>query len=71
MAKPKLLNVRRFLEHIKSSCEDMLERNGKYEGGLRLPPIDISNLNEIRMLARAILLKHASKKTRKDIYVER
>lgn len=43
-----LLNVRRHLQHVQLTCEDMLERDGKHKHGLRLAPIDRANLNEIR-----------------------
>jgi hypothetical protein len=86
MAKTKPLNVRKHLEHIiwridwmlerhdsyHWSIDWMLERHDKYEQrGIYLPPIDVKNLKEIRFFAKAILRKHKSKKTRKDIYVER
>jgi hypothetical protein len=72
MSKPKMLNVRKHLEYEIWTIDWMLERNGKHgPSGLNLPPIDVKNLMEIRFFARAILRKHESKSTRKDVYVER
>lgn len=68
----KLLHVRSYLEHVVKTFEEMLERDGKYpQGGLRLAPIDVDHLREMKLVGRAILNHHASKKTRKDVYVER
>lgn len=64
------LNVRAQLEHVVSTCEDMLGRDGKYEGGLVLAPIDVHNLREMKLIAQATLKRHAAKRTRKDLYVE-
>jgi hypothetical protein len=70
MAKVKLLNVRKHLEHEVASITDMLERSGKVPHGLQLAPIDSDNLRELRFIAQSILNKHTRKRTRKDIYVE-
>lgn len=71
--KASLLNVRDHLNHVIFTCDGMLERDGKYEGGLRLAPIDKSNLVELRLFSRAILRKteEKNKKTgqRRDVYV--
>jgi hypothetical protein len=72
MSKRILLNVRSHLEHEIWTIDWMLERHAKQErGGINLPPIDVDNLKEMRFFAKAILRLHASKKTRKDIYVEK
>lgn len=69
MPKAHILNVKKHLEHEIRSIEDMLNRNGKYVGGLVLPPIDVQNLTEIKFIAEAILRKHAKRGTRKDVYI--
>jgi hypothetical protein len=69
--KINLLHVRTHLVRIIESIDSMLKRDGKYENGTRLAPIDKQELYEIVFFSEAILRKHASKKTRKDIYVER
>jgi hypothetical protein len=65
-----LLHVRKTLEWIEDTTTSMIERDGKHQNGLRLAPIDQTNLRQIRLVVRAILRKHAEKKTRKDVYVE-
>ncbi len=71
---PGPLHVRSHLEWVLTTCEEMLERDGKLDRGLRLPPIDRDNLNKLIFYTKAILRKHNEKtaKTgqRKDIYVE-
>lgn len=73
--KSTFLNVKLNLEHVVSTCNDMLERDGKHEDGLRLAPIDRDNLAHISFLCRAILRKNAAKNKetgqRKDIYVNK
>jgi hypothetical protein len=70
MAKRKLLNVRSHLEFEIEWLTEMLRRNAMHhKDGISLPPIDVQALNEMVFLARAILRKHAAKKTRKDVYV--
>jgi hypothetical protein len=69
MAKRKMLNVKSHLEHVIFTCDMMLERDGKYKGGLVLPPIDRDNLRELAFFAKTILRVHAAKGTRKDVYV--
>ena len=66
-----LLHVRTFVEQMVKTCDEMLERDGKYENGLRLAPIDQDHLREMRLIGKMILRKHQRKNTRKDIYVER
>jgi hypothetical protein len=65
MTKAKLLNVRKHVEHINHSIEDMLKRSGKHVNGLVLAPIDIDNLREIKFIGECILRKYAH--SRKDI----
>ena len=64
-----MLNVRRQFENLIESIDSMLARNNKDRGGISLPPIDVHNLTEIRLFAKATLAKHATKNTRKDLYV--
>ena len=69
-AKRSILHVRSYIEHVNQMCEEMLLRDCKYEGGLRLAPIDVDHLRQLAFISRAILRKHAEKQTRKDIRVE-
>lgn len=69
--KPDFLNVKRHLQWVENSIQDMLKDNNKYPGGLSLPPAYEQNLKELSLVTRAILKKHALKGTHKDIYVER
>jgi len=65
-----LLHVRKTLEWIEDTTTSMIERDGKHQNGLRLAPIDQTKMRQISLVVRAILRKHAEKKTRKDVYVE-
>jgi hypothetical protein len=70
MARRKPLNVRTHLEFEIEWLTYMLRRNNQHVGGVSLPPIDVDALNQLIFFAKAILRKHASKNTRKDIRVE-
>lgn len=76
MSKAKLLNVKKHLEHILWSTEDMLNRDSQnklmgVKTGIGLPPIDVENLKHIRFITKRILAVHSLKNTRKDIYIEK
>lgn len=72
MTKPKLLNVRKNLEHTVWLMNFLLdEHKAARSGGTVLAPIFINALKEHRFFTGAILRKHTAKQTRKDIYVER
>lgn len=63
--KRNLLNVREHLENELIFLDILLE--GK---SIELPPALRMFATERHLFTRAILRKHAEKKTRKDIYVE-
>jgi hypothetical protein len=63
------LNIKATLNWVQETCTEMLERDGKYDGGLVLAPIDRHNLAQIKLVVSATLRKHAEKQTRKDIYI--
>lgn len=73
MARAKLLNVKKHLERVEATVQDMLKHNHEFpnNGGLRMPPAFVDELRSISFITRAILRKHAEKNTRKDVYLPR
>jgi hypothetical protein len=69
MRKVSILNVKRYLEFVQEWTNYIMSRDGKHENGTTLAPIDKDALREMEFFARAILRKHAMKKSRKDIRI--
>ena len=65
----KLTNVKKHLGRVEETCRWMLEDNGKYPNGLKLPPAYVEELNSLRFMTKTILRLHEAKKTRKDIQI--
>lgn len=62
MAKAKLLNIRKHLEHGRQIVEGVR----KYG----LCSVVLADIAKFNLINEAILRKHAATSTRKDIYIE-
>ena len=69
--QPKLLNVKSYLKWSIDTIETILkETELNRPDGTRVAPLFHTELRKLNFIARAILRKHAEKKTRKDIRLE-